>query len=321
MRALPLVALVLVATPLAACATRRLVYVVDAPPDAGARADRPPRVVGAAMTSDRGLVTVALRWPSSDLAPVDVEVDEAWLAPAGGAPCEGRLAGTMAVDGVTSWARPLVVVAGQTLEIAFPVADARGELGAVLPAPATVDLRVGARGAPARCERVPLPPPSAWRKAGRWSWGARVLLEPPGLPAASVEARVGRWLGPLRVGAELGVSMRQCGACLSALYLGLPVALTAEMAAAMRPGAALGLELAYTARPVRGTDDGDHYLLYGPRVTLRLGAAAPRDDGLPGGPMVGLNTFDIWWARVSAAGVAHWSQSLLGIGWSWDVGL
>jgi hypothetical protein len=321
MRTRLFVTLALATAALTGCAARRLAYVVDAPPDVAAEdaANRPPRVVAAAMTSDRGLVAVSLRWPSSS----ELRVEEAWLAPAGGAPCEGRLAATMAVDGATSWDRPVTVGPDQALEIAFPLSmsDARSEVGAPPPAPATVDLRVGARGAPARCERVPWPSPSSWRKAGRWSAGARILFEPPGPPAASAVARVGRWVGPLRVGAELGVSMRQCAACLSALYLGLPAALTAEVAAATRAGVALGLELAYTARPVRGTDAGDHYLLYGPRVTLRFGAAAPRNDGLPGGPMLSLDTFDLWWAHVAAAGVAHWSQTLFGVGWSWDVGL
>jgi hypothetical protein len=316
MRARPLAWLVSLAVASAACAPRRLPYLVEAP----ASAPEVPRVVAAALTSDRGRIAVVLEWPSTEGA---ARVGEAWLAPAGGAPCEGRPAAEIAVDGTTTWARPITVAGGQAIELSFPVPAtvADNVVADAPPPPANVDLRVDAPHEAARCVRVALPAPTRWRRAGGWSWGGRVAVEAPQLPASSVVARVGRWWGPLRLGAELGVSLRPCDACLSALYLGLPTALTAEVTRALRWGAALGVEVAYTARPVRGVGDGDRYLLLGPRVTLRLGGAAPRVDGLPGGPSVRLSALDVWWARVTAAGVAQWSQTLFGIGWTWDEGL
>jgi hypothetical protein len=316
-RSLPWLVSLAVASACASCAPRRLSYLVAEPPSA----PEGPRVVAAALTSDRGRVAVVLDWPSPEGAREGARVEAAWLAPAGGAPCEGRPAAEIAIDDTTSWARPIAVAGGQAVELSFPVPARMGDDVVAPPAPANVDLRVVSPGEAARCVRVPLPALTSWRRAGPWSWGGRVALEAPEIPASSVVARVGRWWGPLRLGAELGVSVRPCNACLSALYLGLPVALTAEVTRALRWGAALGVEVAYTARPLRGVGDGDRYLLLGPRVTLRLGAAAPRDDGLPGGPSVRLSALDVWWARVTAAGVENWSQTLFGVGWTWDEGL
>jgi len=308
-----LLALALVAA--GSCAPRRLAYHVLAP---DAVTLDLPRVEGASLTSDRGRLTVRLRWPASDW---DARVTEAWLAPAAAPPCEGRRAAELAVDGAASWTRPVVVGGEQALDVSFPVPPVVESDDSQAAMPATVDLWVEGRGPEgARCVRVPLPDPARWRRTGHWSWGGRVELEPPELPASSVVARLGRWMGPLRVGAELGVSLRACDACLSALYLGLPMALTAEVMPSNRAGIAVGLEAAYTARPLRGVGDGDRYFVHGPRVTLRLGGAAPRADGLPGGPQVRYGAFDVWWTRWTAVGVDHWSQTLFGVGWTWDEG-
>jgi hypothetical protein len=300
------------------CAPRQLAYRVDAPPGPAAPPSA-PRVEGASLSSDGRGLAVALRWPSPG---AEARLEGAWLAFAADAPCgEGRAHTAIAVDGVTTWARPVVVAAGHVVEIAFPLrVPLDDEVTDPAPVATAVDLLARTPGEAAICERVPLPAAASWHKIGRWSWGASVRLESAILllSSSSVVARVGRWLGPLRLGAELGVSLRRCVPCFSALYLGAPAALTAQVMPALRFGAALGLEVAYTVRPLWGPEDGDHYLLHGPRITLRLGGVAPRNGTVPGGPQVRSSTFDVWWTRWWAAGVDHWSETLVGVGWTWD---
>ncbi|MEP6652607.1 MAG: hypothetical protein ABJA82_04580 [Myxococcales bacterium] len=301
----------------AGCGQHALVYLPD-----------PPAALIAVGDVRATVVEVQAPGPVTEFA-VGVELDApsgttllaARAAAASAAPCAtGAMAALVAIGGQPRWGRPVAVGGHHLVRIDLPSA-AQTEDGAPA-AQDTVDLMLRASGGATSCLRLPLPHAGTGvQKRSAWSWGGGVRAEPPAELGYSAVARLGRWVGPLRVGAEVGGSLRGCGGCRSELYLGLPAALTAEVVAAARAGLGAGLELAYVIRPIVGTGNGDGYWLHGPRLTLRLVNAATARPNRPGGPRAHYASFDIWIGRWNATGVPHWGQTVGGIGWTWDDGL
>lgn len=306
-----------------ACTPRALTYIPDpgvAPVSAGRTRITLTEVQAPATATSLGVE-------------LDVEASEALaitgahLVPAGAKACEGpQAAGAIAVavmslDGQHQWRRPLPVDGRHTVTLQFalpPVDDDHDDDHR--PTLDAVDVAFTVK-AGARCVRFPLRAfEGRLQRRNPWSWGRTFRIEPPALDAFAGAARLGRWMGPVRVGAELGGAVRRCGHCLSPLYLAAPAALTIEAVGASRTGLGLGLELAYSVRPTCGPDQGDTYLLHGPRVTLRIVSAAPRTFGLPGGPQRRYTSFDLILAHQTSVGVPNWAQTVFSVGWTWDRG-
>jgi hypothetical protein len=313
-----------------ACTPRAVAYRPDP--------EGPPAMAGEAHFT---LAEVLVPSQATDLGVVvrvdatsEVVVTAAHVAPARAEACQADpstgviAAAVVSVDGQRQWQRPLRLRGSHLLTLEFPIATGeRIEDGRWAPLE-TVDLAVTdasvLTGAPAddsRCVRLPLQSPGGrLQRRGGWSAGYSLRLDQSWVEGVSGVARLGRWLGPVRVGAELGAGARRCPNCPSPLYVSAPVALTIEAIVAARSGIGLGFELAYTARPMIGPDAGDRYLLFGPRLALRFVSAAPREGGLPGGPQQRYSSFDVLIARETAAGVNHWAATIVGVGWSWDRG-
>jgi hypothetical protein len=322
-RATPIVPLLVALLALSvACTPRALVYV----PDPGV----PSTSVGRTRIT---LTEVQAPAEATGLGVVlDVEapgaltITAAHAVPSGAKACDGDAPGALAaavmsIDGQRQWQRPLRVEGRRavTLEFALPPADSTHDADH-RPALESVDVAFIA-GAGPQCARVPLGTPDGRLvRVSPWSWGRSVRIEAPALDAYAGALRLGRWVGPLRLGGELGVGVRRCTSCLSPLYLAAPAALTLETIVATRTGLGVGVELAYAVRPTLGADAGDRYLLHGPRVTLRIISAAPRTFGLPGGPRRRFASFDLVFAHQVAAGVDHWAQTVFSLGWTWDRG-
>jgi hypothetical protein len=306
-----------------ACTPRALTYVPDpalAPVSAGRTRLTLTEVQAPATATSLG---VGLDVEASEA----LAITGAHLVPAGAKACAGAeeagaiAAAVISVDGQRAWQRPLPVEGRHTLtlEFALPPID-KDHDGDHRPTLEAVDVAFTV-GAGARCVRLPLRAPQGrLERRGSWSWGRAFRLEPPALEGFAGAARLGRWLGPVRVGAELGGAVRRCSACLSPLYFAAPAALTLEAVGASRTGYGAGLELAYVVRPTWGPDQGDTYLLHGPRVTLRIVSAAPRTFGLPGGPQRRFTSFDLILARYTDVEVPNWAQTVFSIGWTWDRG-
>lgn len=307
-----------------ACAPRTLVYLPDTgvtPTNVGPGRFTLTEVQTPASTTGLGVVLQVD-------ATTDLAITAAHATPAAAKPCAGSDApgavavAVMSLDGQRQWQRPLRLSGHHALTLEFPIpsADELDEEEGFAPLEA-VDVTFTDGTGGSHCARLPLrTPQGGWMRRGPWSWGRGVRLDSPFLDAFTGVVRLGRWLGPLRLGGELGASARRCPDCLSALYVAAPAALTLEVVAATRSGKGLGLELAYAVRPILGAEAGDRYLLHGPRVTLRFVAAAPRTFGLPGGPQHRFTSFDLILARSNAAGIEHWAQTVFSVGWTWDGG-
>ncbi len=301
----------------AACVPRPLAYQAAPPPSI---ADHDTRlaitdVLVPADTADLGAI-VQVEGAGS------VRITSARLAPARGEPCRGGWpAGVVSAGGRRRWERPLPVAPGERVTFEFPVTPEAPEAIGQLAEPETLDIEVQTDAGAARCVRLALPmADSALRRRRAWSWGGSLRLDPPIMNAFSGAVRAGRWLGPLRMGAELGLALRRCTDCLSPLYLSAPAALTIEALPALRAGFGVGLEAAYAVAPTVGADGGDTYLLHGPRLTVRLAAAARRTPHLPGGAQRRYSSVDFIVGFSRAVGVAHWSQTLFSMGFTWDEG-
>jgi len=296
------------------CASRAVVYRPEGPMPPVTSGPSSAAVAAVAVSpTGPGLTTVI------DVdAPAAATMSAARLAPAGGAACaSGNPVSVVSVDGTPKWERPLPIDRRVRLTLDFPSLEP--SVDGQRPTFATIDLTLVTASDGVRCLRVPLPEADRLRKLSPWSVGGNFSFDPPFLQEYSGVARLGRWFGPLRVGAELGASVRRCIDCVSTIYLGAPAAFTIELDAAKRIG--VGIEVAYTARPVIGLGDGDRYFVRGPRATLRLLIARPHDRDRPGGRQLGYGSLDLWLARWTAVGVERWSETLLGFGFTWDRGL
>jgi hypothetical protein len=305
------------------CASHAVVYKSDAPmtPATSSTSGASRFVVADVVvpSSGPGLATVI----DADV-PAGTTMGAARLAPAGGAACaSGNPVAVVSIDGRPHWERPLSLAGRQRLTLDFPLRGWSMNGDGQRPTFETIDLTLATASGGAGCLRLPLPQADRLRKRSAWSVGGNFSFEPPFLAAYSGVARLGRWFGPLRVGAELGASILRCIDCVSTIHLGAPAALTVEVVAAKGLGIGIGIEAAYTARPVIGLggSDRDRYFIQGPRATVRLLVTTPRDRDRPGGPQLGYGSLDLWLARWSATGDEHWSETLLGLGVTWDSGL
>jgi len=131
------------------------------------------------------------------------------LAPAASAPCEDGVRPRATAD-LGAPERPDALAAG-SLGIAFP-RDAVDRDGLLWARPTALDLTVLYAGAPAGCLRTPLVEQGAapeWSDVPAWSFGMGLRVLAPlhriyGVDAASMfVVRLGRWLGPVRLRAEL----------------------------------------------------------------------------------------------------------------------
>jgi hypothetical protein len=240
------------------------------------------------------------------------------LASSSAAPCDGSGPGasTIELGGTIHVERPLVLAdrsidlrLGFPSEVFFGPRDMSGD--------GFVDLETVAAGRTG-CMRVPLFSDAiTWRKVSRWSMGWNVGLFPP----FSLGFSLGRWLGPVRLGAELGASSYQCDACArGAGHLLVPASVTVESYLYSRVGVGLGLQLAYDAVPAFAVGARkDALFLHGPRVGVKLAVTQPA-RGLEYGPAVAS-----WYAsayRASwATGNPFEGPGFFAFGVGWDYGL
>ncbi len=250
---------------------------------------------------------------------------EARLASSSAAPCGGAgpAAAVIQVGGTPHWQRPVAVGGAGTAEVklAFPSRLTAGPRS--MDGETFVDLELVDEGGgnAVRCLRVPLSGEGlVWKKTRRWSVGANVWLFPP----FHLSLAAGFWLGPVRLGADVGVasSSYQCHECKAgATYLLFPIAPTIETWLYRRSGAAVGVKLAYDGVPaVAVSHAADALFLHGPRAELRWLALVAPGGRLPHGPQV--------WAAYVSAIAARWSagdprdaRTFIGLGFGWDFGL
>jgi hypothetical protein len=144
-----------------------------------------------------------------------VRLERALLAPSAARPCrEGLRDVALTVDEKLRWLRPVPIDGRHDVIVTFPqdagldVLTQRPALDLVLDTP---------RGE--RCVRVPVSGPEpelAWRRSFDWSVSYAARVARPSEPLGAVEDRwsfdagFGRWLGPLRVMAELGAGATDC---------------------------------------------------------------------------------------------------------------
>ena len=144
-----------------------------------------------------------------------VRLERALLAPAAARPCrEGLRDVGLMVDEKLRWLRPVPLEGRHDIIVTFPQAAGldllaqRPVLDLVLETP---------RGE--RCVRVRVSGPEpelAWRRSFDWSVSYAVRAAHPSEPLGAVEDRwsfdagFGRWLGPLRLMAELGAGATDC---------------------------------------------------------------------------------------------------------------
>ena len=233
-------------------------------------------------------------------------------------PCAGSgpNAATIEVDGALHVERPLLL-ANHTLDLrlGFPSEALFGPRD--MHRDGFLDLEIEAAGRRG-CMRIPLVGDAiTWRKVSRWSAGWDLGFYPP----FSLGFSLGRWLGPVRLGAEVGASSYQCSACArGAGYLLLPVSVTAESYLYSGMGVGLGLALAYDGVPgfaVAGRKDA--VFLHGPRAGLKLAITQPA-RGLEYGPVVAswyVSAYrGSWGTGDPFEGAGYWAFGL-----GWDYGL
>jgi hypothetical protein len=246
---------------------------------------------------------------------------DARLAPAAAAPCTaGARPRLVAVDGQDHRERPVGLRAGGPQRLRLDYAGTElldGSGGAV------VDLVVaGGGGQRWHCLRLPLTggdPRLGWRSSAGWALGGSLRLD--GTIFGIV--RLGRWVGPVRIGAEAGIGLTDClVACpakepLLPAYRNYPTALTADVFPLRIAAFALGFEGA--VETFWRSEQGDPASAV--RVTVRLALAPPARNGLPRGPHMAFGSLDlatrVWLTRTGTE-ESGWVQML---GVTWDFGL
>jgi hypothetical protein len=325
MRTLPCLALAL-GTGLCACAGFPPAYVPLEPHHA--RSDQ----VDAEITRVRAsqfwqvlspTVTVTARGP--------LRLESAQLADAGAAPCGG---------GLQAAPTALRLDPGESaLELTFG-GPALGPGGWLASRPAAVDLhlRPESPGAAGDCVRLPLvnTATSAEWEYPSFGWslglGARLLAPTQAVGdlvggwGGVLPIRLGHWLGPVRLSAELLVGRMGAADGAHARHINLlGTAAVAGVLLARGPRSALSLDAAYElfdGRPgPRAVDDpAPHSFIHGPRAALRLDLLAPANQlaGFRGQPPRTSLSFELfastWWVD------RGWSRSLL-VGAGWSIGL
>jgi hypothetical protein len=299
---------------LAACAPRHVRYRPLAPLVAEAAGARAEVHAIETATSPTGFVVAASVAAPGALA-------GARLSSQSAQPCTGSgpAAAVIEVDGAARAERPLPLgPAPKNLRLAFPN-DTGGPRDMQWSGFLDLALTDGARTS---CLRTPLAGhevTQGWRRASAWSMGWNLWFFPPFYLGASL----GRWLGPLRLGADLGASSYQCPTCTpGAGYLLVPASLTAESyLSEPSTGVAAGLKLAYDVAPgfAVSRDRRDGVLLHGPRVELKLAITQP-SYGLPHGPQTFAWYLTAMFGRWGPHGPSGGS-SFAGVGLGWDHGL
>jgi hypothetical protein len=144
-----------------------------------------------------------------------VRLERGLLAPAAAPLCgEGVRDIGLFVDDELHWLRPVAIEGSHQLVLSFP----QGAGLDLLEQRAVVDLVVyGARGK--TCVRVPVSgnePELAWQRSFDWSASLALRMAHPSSPVGGVEDRwsfdvgIGRWLGPVRLSAEVGSGDTDC---------------------------------------------------------------------------------------------------------------
>jgi hypothetical protein len=232
-------------------------------------------------------------------------------------PCAGAgpEASVIELDGSTLWTRPIALDGGEhQVGFAFPRLDIIGPK--IVSGAGFLDLAVTGSDLPA-CLRVPLAGGAvAWHKTSAWSAGGNIGFYPP----FGIGGSVGRWVGPVRFGVDLGVASIVCRDCRRVATLLVPASLTAEAYLPSRSGPTLGLKLGYDAVP--GLGFGHPRAIdfrHGPSAALKLAIVQPA-TGFDHGPAM------LTWYLAGTA--AFWGQGapfsgprMLGIAIGWDHGL
>lgn len=290
------------------CATYRPVAVHEA-----RERDARARVTGVRL----GWVDVGVDGDSVD--PTDSAVRAAWLSPAEAPKCTGGWPGTIVWQG--SGVAPASV---RRFTLSFARDDARSPLVG----DSAIDLQLDAPAS--SCLRVPFAghaPTSAWSDAGRWYAGpaVRYAIVRPTIDGAheafSIDLRVGRWVGAVRVTGEVGAGLHGCnGTCNDDGFEWLESALGLEGFVARGNGWALGVEGAYTALPGVGHPSSNQSFVHGPRLTVRLVRTEKSYPGLPSGPQVRAHGIELFAAERFFGG-DHLGGLIVGLGVTSDDGL
>jgi hypothetical protein len=235
-----------------------------------------------------------------------LRVDSAKLADAGEAPCS---------DGLLAARTPLRLDAGESaLELTFS-GPALGPGGWLASRPAAVDLQLRSDlVSGGDCVRLPLvnTATSAEWEYPSFGWslglGARLVVPTQAMGdlvggwGGVLPIRLGHWLGPVRLSAELLVGRMGAADTSRDRHVNLlGIAAVAGVPLARGPRAALSLDAGYDlldaqGGPRRVEDPAPHTLLHGPRAALRLDLLTPPNQlpGFRGQPPRGSLSFELF---------------------------
>ena len=252
------------------------------------------------------------------LAPVQIR--RILLAPSDAEPCrEGIRESDARLDRQTIWARPIEVSGRHELDVRFGVAAAV-QLTAQ---PASLDLVLaGQAGQPDQCLRVALngyEPRQAWNAQTSATVGAAVRVMAPvhslnGVDTGwSVDTRIGGYVGPLRLAAEVGVGGAHCGERCYGSGLGftwLPLGVSTHWFAYDAKGSALDVGLAYrlTLAGVSHGQESRSVIIQAPELRLRWAGTVQRGPGLPSGARIGSAGYELFaseWFGKGPTGPEH----------------
>lgn len=260
------------------------------------------------------------------------------LALATSGPCEDGIPPTATAD-VGSPERPDALQAG-SLGITF-ARDAVDRDGLLWAKPTVLDLTVLYARAPAACLRTPLVEagaPHEWSDVPIWSLGMGLRVLAPlhriyGVDAASMFVlRFGRWLGPIRLRAELaggGALAHETNANLTGYSYGAGLLADYLLFSVRRfgLGATVGYDftgISFAANIVSFSHDGAGFAgpIYGPRAGLSFGwiPEPPPGSAFRSRPDARSTTLEVFGAALSSqdsgtATAALWFMLSVDAGW------
>jgi hypothetical protein len=237
--------------------------------------------------------------------------------------CEdGTLPRFVGVAGSLRAGWPVSVPADQKLALEFQVPKEirEGELG--LPKPGTVidfKVSVGKATGCVRASLVARERRAGWTAQGPWFLGSAYRLYfPSGAMGfgASFAFRGGKWIGPLRLGVELGLGEANAGGLIvSGATAELSILRASLFALSLDVGPDIVLEKPTIA------DRPRYELFYGPRSTLHVGLAnspAPPPDVLVPQKLISLELefpVALWWSSQRSGPAWVFGVTLASYGW------